>query len=342
MSEQTHEVIATVSPKSIGPSSLFETEETIRPDNVKQFSSDPSDVRDAKRALTRAGFHVFEEASNETTISIGGTAKMFKEFFGAKLTKQKSEELADSKIEFMATSDAPEEALMSAPVEFANLIEGAVIARPPTYFAESPLPPVAPIHADAYRYLNVPDDVAVMLRAARVHRLGVTGKNVVVGMLDTGHYRHPFFSWHGYRVLSTLLGPGASNANTDTSGHGTGESANIFACAPDCRLRPVKMGNDAVGAINTALNSTPKPQILTNSWGYSVDGPLPAIPNWLRPLEAAVANAVAQGVIVCFSAGNGHFGFPGSHPDVPRLRNDRLALGDLPRGAQDGPAEHGG
>ena len=29
-----------------------------------------------------------------------------------------------------------------------------------------------------------------------------------------------------------------------------------------------------------------------------------------------MANAVSQGIIVVFSAGNGHFGFPGMHPDV--------------------------
>ena len=33
---------------------------------------------------------------------------------------------------------------------------------------------------------------------------------------------------------------------------------------------------------------------------------------------------------------------PCRRPDVPRVRDDRLALGDLPRGAQDEPAEHGG
>jgi subtilisin family serine protease len=64
------------------------------------------------------------------------------------------------------------------------------------------------------------------------------------------------------------------------------------------------------------MGSTPKPQILTNSWGYDVDRPGQSLPNWLKPLEAAVANAVASGVVVCFAAGNGHFAFPGSHPEV--------------------------
>ncbi|MBG6166371.1 subtilisin family serine protease [Labrenzia sp. EL_195] len=328
MSNGEYEVIATVSPRSLGPTTLFDAEEAITSDNVKQFNSDPSDVRDTKRALSRAGFHVFEEASNETTISIGGTAKLFKDFFGAKLTKQKAEIRPETTVEFMATSEEPEAALMNAPDEFSKLIEGAVVARPPTYFATHPIPPLASVHKDAYPYLMVPDGVAVVLRAARVHRLGVTGKNIVVGMLDTGHYRHPFFSSRGYRLLSTILAPGATDPADDTNGHGTGESANVFACAPDCKLCMTKMGNDTVGAINAALNANPKPQILTNSWGYSVDTPGTTIPNWLKPLEAAVANAVSQGVVVCFSAGNGHFGFPGSHPDVISVGGVHVNLPD--------------
>lgn len=328
MSEQEYEVIATVSPRSLGPMSLFDSDSAITADSVAQFNSDPSDVRDAKRALIRGGFHVFEDASNETTISIGGTAKQFKSFFGAKLTRQKAEVGPDETMEFMGTSEEPAAALLQAPKEFEQLIEGAVIARPPTYFAPSAIPPVAPIHANAYQYLTVPDGVAVVLRASRVHRLGVTGKSVVVGMLDTGHYRHAFFTSRGFRLLSTLLGPGASDPSADTNGHGTGESANIFACAPDCRLRPVKTGNDPVGAINVALNSSPKPQVLTNSWGYNLDKPGTSIPNWLKPLEAAVANAVAQGVVVCFSAGNGHLAFPGSHPDVISVGGVHVNLPD--------------
>ncbi|WP_420208949.1 S8 family serine peptidase [Candidatus Electronema sp. JC] len=316
MPEKEYEVIGHVSPRSLGPRSLFASDTTITAKNIDEFRSDAADVRDAKRALTEAGFHVFEEGSSDTTISIGGTAKLFQEFFNAHLTTRSTENSHGNEVSFFsAAADENGTEVMNAPGELAQLIEGVVIARPPIYFSASPLPPIAQIHSSAYRYLFVPDEVAVILKAARVHRLGITGKNVVVGMIDTGFFRHPFFSWRGYRVLDTLLGPGAVNQNEDINGHGTGESANIFSCAPDCRLRPVKAGNDAVGAINTALNSSPKPQILTNSWGYNVDRN-GLIPDWLKPLEAAVANAVASGVTVCFSAGNGHYGFPGSHPDV--------------------------
>lgn len=268
-----------------------------------------------RQQLRAAGFHVFEEASSDILLVVGGPAKLFADYFGARIRKQRMKTLEGEELEFLGTGEEPTEALLAPPADLQDAVEGVVLARPPELFA-SPLPPLAPIATDAYRYLFVPDEVAVVLRAARVHRLGVTGRNVVVGMIDTGHYRHPWFTWHGFRVLPTLLGPGASDPVHDTNGHGTGESANVFSTAPDCRLRPVKMAADTVGAINVALSSTPKPHILTNSWGYHVDFPGTSLPLWLKPLEATIANAVASGVVVCFAAGNGHRAFPASHPDV--------------------------
>jgi subtilisin family serine protease len=321
-------IIANISPRSVGGSNLFADEGPITCNTVDQYHSDESDVRDAKRVLSDAGFTIYEAASNDITLSVGGTAKQFKDFFGTKLTKQKAKVGPDEETTFMGTSEDPEEALMAPPDQFSDLIEGAVIARPPQYFAVSGIPPIAPVDPAAYDYLFLPDGVAVVLRAARVHRMGVTGRDIVVGMIDTGFHRHPFFNDRGYRTLATLLGPGASNANDDTNGHGTGEAANIFACAPDARLRMVKSGGDAVGNINTLLASTPKPHVITNSWGYDVDHS-GSIPNWLKPLEAAVANAVASGVTVCFSAGNGHKAFPGSHPDVISVGGVHVNLPDV-------------
>jgi subtilisin family serine protease len=155
-----------------------------------------------------------------------------------------------------------------------------------------------------------------VIRATRTHRLGTTGRNVVVGMIDTGHYAHPFFNYHGYRVLPVLLGPGAADPADDTYGHGTGESANIFAAAPDCRLRPVKGLVDPTGDFNVAMTSSPQPRVLTNSWGYNIDYPGVTLTPYLKTLEAAVANAIANGIVVCFSAGNGQLSFPASMTGV--------------------------
>jgi subtilisin family serine protease len=110
-----------------------------------------------------------------------------------------------------------------------------------------------------------------------------------------------------------VLGPAATEPLRDESGHGTGESANIFAVAPDIELLPVKMSFvNSTGAFNTAVGLNPA--IITCSWGSSNQfGPLSAAN---QALAASVAAAVASGIIVIFSAGNGHWGFPGQHPDV--------------------------
>src|SRR5262249_30304832 len=98
----------------------------------------------------------------------------------------------------------------------------------------------------------------------------------------------------------------------DESGHGTGESANILAIAPDCQLLPVKANfANTIAAFNTAVAL--QPDIITCSWGSHSPFALTAAD---MVLAASVAAAIASGITVIFSAGNGHAGFPGQHPDV--------------------------
>ncbi|NEO67116.1 MAG: S8 family serine peptidase, partial [Moorea sp. SIO4G2] len=83
--------------------------------------------------------------------------------------------------------------------------------------------------------------------------------------------------------------------------------------APDIDFIGVKMGSNPTLAFKMA--SDLHPAVMNNSWGFSIpEGPLP---NYLKPLEAAVIEAVKErGITVCFSAGNGHYGFPGQMPEV--------------------------
>jgi subtilisin family serine protease len=69
---------------------------------------------------------------------------------------------------------------------------------------------------------------------------------------------------------------------------------------------------NTTAAFNAAVGLGP--DIITNSW--SRDRRNPPLTAADQVLAAAVANAVASGIIVVFSAGNGRFGFPGQHPDV--------------------------
>jgi subtilisin family serine protease len=322
------EAIAVVSPR--GPQNLFEASEAITAENVHRYRSDPTDIAAAREELTKLGFRVVQEGS--TTISIAGSPKRFKEAFGVPLKKDAqplSQRAPDHTREFFVpdVSD-PEQHLLQAPEPLTPLIEGVAMARPPEIH-ESPVPPLAPVDPAAYRYLLVPDDVALVIRATRTHRLGTTGLGVVIAMIDTGHYSHPWFGYHGFRVLPTLLGPGEADPSEDTYGHGTGESANIFSAAPDCRLRPIKGLNDPTGSFNVAVTSSPQPRVISNSWGYDIDYPGAVLDPYLKTLEAAVANAVASGIVVCFSAGNGGQGFPACMPDVIAVGGVHVNYPDL-------------
>jgi hypothetical protein len=191
---------------------------------------------------------------------------------------------------------------------FENSIEGIALEEPRYFMAPSMFPPLKD-----YWHLDVPAGVSLACNADKAHRTGITGKGVKVAMVDSGWYKHPFFVERGYNAAPVVLGPGAANPLKDESGHGTGESANIFAVAPDVQLLPVKINFvNSIGAFNAAVGLAPN--IITCSWGSSnPNGPLSAAD---MALATSIAAAVASGITVVFSAGNGHWGFPGQHPDV--------------------------
>ena len=132
-------------------------------------------------------------------------------------------------------------------------------------------------------------------------------------MVDTGWYRHPFFVRHCYAAAPAVLGPGAVNLDHDEDGHGTGESANVFAVAPGAELTMVKMNPaSSAGALKAAAALCP--DVISCSWATSKANPPLSASD--QATAAAVAAAVRQGIIVVFAAGNRQWGFPGQHPDV--------------------------
>src|SRR5205807_563018 len=115
--------------------------------------------------------------------------------------------------------------------------------------------------------------------------------------------------------------PGASGLISDDNGHGSAEAANVFATAPGVTFTMIKQGINATAAFKTAVAL--QPDIITCSWGFDLVDPsspdrqhLTTVPNTFKALELEVAHAVASGICLVFSAGNGHVSFPGMHPDV--------------------------
>lgn len=205
---------------------------------------------------------------------------------------------------------------LTVPDALADVFDFAYVPQDIDYHATLALPPVVP-----HYHLRV-GDVALALNAPRCHQQGYTGKGVKVAMTDTGFWPHPFFVRNGYTLYPTES-PGSGPADVDDNGHGTGESANIFAMAPQCTVYGVKQGGSAAGALETAIAL--KPQIVTNSWGWSIDqqsrdafrqNPQNISYAELVDLESLIGEAVDNGICIVFSAGNGHFAFPGCLPKV--------------------------
>lgn len=304
------EVYAEVSVRSVGDVSLFEAPELVTSETVAGFYSESQLVNSAVERLQAEGFKVLYVG--ETTITIGAPADVYERVFKTKIELHEREAIKDfgqvTTATFLESPDAAVRGLIDpAPSPLADVLEGVALNEPVYYFA-SPFPPSL-----RYWHLDVPADVSLGMNADRAHRIGLTGRGIRVVMVDSGWYRHPYFVRRGYRATPVVLGPAATDPERDVSGHGTGESANLFAVAPDVNFTMVKINFvNSVGAFNAAVAL--RPDIISCSWGSSV----PTVPLSAanQTLAAAIANAVAKGIAVVFSAGNGHWGFPGQHPDV--------------------------
>lgn len=276
----------------------------------------------ALSVLKRQGFAVTE--TGKLTVSVRGSREDFERCFGTRLTRMTvfqdgftRRASADSIL--YPAADAP----WNPDPELVGLIDDAYIQWPHIYLNQrfpplsaSPVPP--PIN---YHHLRVPGDVVSLLNAARVHRAGTTGKGVRVAMIDSGFaHQHPYFVEMGYNS-STILAPGATDVDLDGNGHGTGGSANLLAIAPDVTFIGIKVDNETspnesatiLEGFQTALKHNP--HVISVSLGYDLKGKT-QLPKGLVALEAEIAHAVASGITVVFSAGNGHVAFPGMMPDV--------------------------
>lgn len=288
--------------------------------DVEPFYGSDSNHREAIRAAESGGFEVLAES--RLGLAVAGPPGAFTDLTGGELvTLERLTRTRIGRIEYVTYLDIvgegqPDALSVAVPRSTASGIEGVVLERPRTPHAVFP----APIPPSVARFhLRVPDDVAMLLGATEAHRRGQVGEGVVVAMVDSGQFRHPFFTAHNYTVRPAVaMVPGTSPA-VDPHGHGTGESANIFAIAPSAVLRPYRASNDA-GDLVAALAGfvrakADKPDVLTNSWGSNNPFPPQADPSPAnRAMALEIGDAIAQGIVVIFSAGNGQFGV---EPQVP-------------------------
>jgi subtilisin family serine protease len=285
--------------------SLFAPDAPLTADSIDLYKPASGQGKLAATWLQKMGFKVRHLGT--FSISAEGPRPLWEKVFSTKVAERRQllSQAHPELGEWAYWSHLPDTPFRM-PKELQGLVDRAYPQLPPTFFASS-LPPRV-----TYHHLNVPNEVAMICRSPSVHKHNVTGKGVLVAMPDTGFYKHPFYAWHGYNYQATLS-PDAIRVERDEYGHGTAEAANIFANAPDIDFIGVKMGLNPTLAFKTASDLFPA--VMTNSWGYSISGSV--LPNSLKPLEAAVIEAVRdRGIVVCFSAGNGHYGFPAQMPEV--------------------------
>ncbi len=301
-------------------------------DTLEQMRPSENKIARTIETLRKMGFEV--TGNGQFSITARCSRRHFEETFGTRLHRHSIPFSAGEKRQanafFYPTEDAPwnpNEALMSE-------IDDAYIQWPHIYMNSafpgptSGLPPTV-----GYHHLRVPGDVTMLLGADLAHRDGITGKGVRVAMIDSGFAMgHAYFQERGYQT-NVVLAPGATDADLDGNGHGTAESANLLAMAPDVEFTGVKLDNElfpANGAtilegLQAAMQNNP--QVISVSLGYDMcptntlgqrtsNMHLSSLPNSLRALETEIRAITGTGTVVVFSAGNGHVAFPGMMPEV--------------------------
>jgi subtilisin family serine protease len=303
-----------------GEASVF-TEEQQSLDKPLEAYHAPSDRRDTvRRDLESSGFQILAES--RLGFSVSAPPEAYEELTGGTVVAKERLMYAEENCVRYVThldivGDEQPASLGVAKTSSDSIpIDGVVLERPRMFNAvfPSPVPPSTPKF-----HLRVPDDVATLLNAKPAHQAGHRGANVLVAMPDSGQFRHPFFTAHNYRVRTPITVVPGTNRSKDPVGHGTGESANIFAVAPAAELQAIRASNnsgDLVGAITGFLRAKDlNPRIITSSWGgdsqFPATGPLD--PGELA-FAAEIQDAIAQNILVIFSAGNGQFSM---EPQVP-------------------------
>jgi hypothetical protein len=300
--------------------------------SVREFKPEDNHVAQALEVLQRRGFRVTEKS--ELSASIRGSRKLFEEVFGTSLTTFRlGKELAPNCQARSFYFPHPSAGWDPNP-EVAKLIDDAYIQWPHIYFNNRFTPPPSPLPPRVnYHHLRVPGDVSMLVNASAAHRQGVTGRGVRVAMIDSGFaHGHPYFKENDYRT-TTVLAAGATEVDRDGNGHGTGESANLLAVAPDVTFTGIKLDNETnpgegasvLEGFQEALKHNP--QVISCSLGYDLcptnskgqrtsNKHLDKLPNSLVVLEKEIQAAAAKGIVVVFSAGNGHVSFPGMMREV--------------------------
>ncbi|MDB5532386.1 MAG: hypothetical protein JWO28_701, partial [Hyphomicrobiales bacterium] len=189
-------------------------------------------------------------------------------------------------------------ASLSIASNVSDAVDHLVFIPPPLYFAAPPSDktPAVTFHAlddtKIRQVLKVPAEY--------------DGTGVRIALVDTGFYPHPYYATRNLR-LKAMPTSSAPQPDVDSFGHGTAIAYNIFAVAPQVEVLGFQETDPPQNALEDAADANV--DIISCSWGWDREQLFPI-------LQASLLSIIQEGKIVLFAAGNGHYSWPGSEPDV--------------------------
>jgi hypothetical protein len=302
-----------------GKASVFDNPKKGLLRSAKAYRAKQNDIDSVRRDLERSGFKILAES--RLGLSVLGDAKQFEQLTGGEVrTVEKLAHAGGDVHEYVTHLDItgknqPKTLGVGLP-KSKSLIDGIVLEMPRQFHAVFPSP--IPLPSPKY-HLNPPNDLAVLLGAVKAHQQGISGQDVTIAMPDTGWYRHPYFTANRYNIKTPIIAIPGTNPSQDPVGHGTAQSSNIFAVAPAIKLQPIRATDSAgnlVGPVTAFLKAKAlAPQIITNSWCSDSQYPPTRGPDAADlSFAAEVIDAIENGILVIFAAGNGQFAV---EPQIP-------------------------
>lgn len=161
-------------------------------------------------------------------------------------------------------------------------------------------------------------DVAKYFGVDQIWAAGFRGQGIVVGVVDGGITAEgrPVEAFEGIRRIPNVIGGPASDWGTKARSwgeHGNMCATDILGMAPeaklyDCRIAGGDSISNALSVFNWAINqyrTDGTPHILSNSWGiYQKSWDEFYATNPEHPFTRKVVEAINEGIIVLFAAGN--------------------------------------
>ena len=300
-------------PKTKENASITIDLQEITPQTAKLFAPDADRAVSALRSAFNLGME--SKITRHNSLDSLVPQDQFQDIFKTSLVDRKRDLSEHNEKSSGASKFLSSEQELKVPENLQDSIAFAYLPSPVEHFAVRAVAPKVSLY-----HLNL-TDVVNALRAGHCHRRGWTGQGIRVAMTDSGFAAHPYFDRQGYNITRVHT-PETEHPMIDTSGHGSGESANVLAVAPDIHFIGVKHDDYSALALETALDQNP--HIVTNSWGWDIDVASkdelkvanPNLFNELRDVESIINDAIDDGVLMIFAAGNGHRAFPGSMPHV--------------------------